>query len=218
MNKQPQSRPNGKAGSPHHQYTDHEVDAEDGKYDPGDFIIPASDAKGHSERVWCRLQPGHDRQLDVILRSRKFPFRTKGDIIRWATVRGLRILEQMEEVPSVMKQVDMIMDVLNDEQLHQDCLNVFDKTRERVASYIAAGSSGQARRLVATLKMHTSKMPDDYWRGVYMDRLEKEFGYLLEGGSGSMGTARASRLIGKKSNAAPDPDLTDDHSDENEVE
>lgn len=185
MNKQPsQSRLNGSGSGrpnpPNLNYDEAGQIDEHGKYDPADFIIPASDAKGHSERVWCRLQPGHDRQLDVILRSRKFPFRTKGDIIRWATVRGLRILEQMEEVPSVMKQVDMMMDVLNDEQLNQDCMLVFEKTRERVASYISTGSTGQARRLIAQQKHLAEGIPDEYWRGAYLDRLDKEFGYLLE--------------------------------------
>ena len=194
MNRNTGNSVNGKPNGKYHDDQDNlPTPNEYGKYDPADFIIPASDAKGHSERVWCRLQPGHDRQLDIILRSRKFPFHTKGDIIRWATVRGLRILEQMEDVPSVMKQVDMMMDVLSDEQLNQDNMVVFEKMRERVSAYIASNSNGQARRLVARQKMYAMDIPDEYWRGVYLERIEKEFGYLLESGGGA-GSVRASRL------------------------
>lgn len=213
-------KPNGKFHTPHSP-TDPDHDDFNSKYDPADFIIQASDAKGHSERVWCRMQPGHDRQLDVILRSRKFPFRTKGDIIRWAVVRGLRILEQMEEVPSIMKQVDMMMDVLADEQIHHEHMVVFEKTRERVAAYIGSNSIGQARRLVSILKMRADGIPDDYWRGLYLERLEKEFGYLLEsnnGTGGGTGAAKGSRL--GRSMPVADPSELDDVNveDENETE
>lgn len=176
----------GKSGSHSPHGDDYNVDLpsrnEYEKYDPADFIVPAQDTKGHSERVWCRLQPGHDRQLEVILGSRKFPFRSKGDIIRWAVVRGIKMLEQMEAMPSVTAQVDIILQVMKDEEFQRDFGNVFESVSKNINAALASGPRGinRARQIVAQFKMHIMKMPDGYWKEEYSDRFEREYGHLLE--------------------------------------
>lgn len=150
------------------------------KYDPAEFIVPAQDARGHSEREWCRVSPGHDRQLDIVVNSRAFPYRTKGDVIRHAIVRHLKWLEAVEEMPSVTGQVDMMMEVLRDEQFQQEMITVFEALARTVGGHVAGGAHGEAKRLIAKMKMHVAKMPDGHWKERYAERLDSEFGYLLE--------------------------------------
>lgn len=154
----------------------------EGKYDPADFIVPASDTKGHSERVWCRMQPGHDRQLEVILGTKKFPFRSKGDIIRWAVVRGIKILEQMEEMPSVTSQVDAIVEFMRDEEFQASFASVFEVASQRVNAALINGPRGMnhAKHLASKFRHQISKMPSGYWKNEYLERFEREFGHLLE--------------------------------------
>jgi hypothetical protein len=163
---------------------DPDFESDNHKYDPAEFIIPASDSKGHSERAWCRLSPGHDRQLDIVLRSRRFPYRTKGDIIRHAIVRTLKWLESMEDVPSVLGQVDMMMDILRDEQMQQEFIAMFEAMQRVIGNHVSAGATGEARRLVAKMKMQIQKMPDGHWKNRYHEELDTKFGYLLEAQSG----------------------------------
>ena len=59
------------------------------------FIIPAKDHQGHTERGWFHMPPPVDRALEVVLREHHFPFRTKGDVIRWCVVTGLKMLEKL---------------------------------------------------------------------------------------------------------------------------
>ena len=146
-----------------------------------DFITPAQDAKGHSERVWCRIQPGHDRQADTILRSKRFPFRTKGDLVRWSLVRGMAVLLAIDEtIPSVLVQVDSMLDILRDEAFQQDYLIVFDTMGRVIAKHIEMRALGEARRLVAIMQHKIRLMPEGYWRDKYEADLMQRFGYLLE--------------------------------------
>ena len=101
-------------------------------YDVNEFRVHASDKKGHSARRWFRLQPGHDQMLSEIVASRKFPYRDAGDIVRHAVKRHLDWLETLEPIPSVTKQVDIILDLMRQEEFQRDFQTVMDKLREQV--------------------------------------------------------------------------------------
>lgn len=150
-------------------------------YDPSDFCIPAQDHQGHSERLWCRVQPLHDRQVDVILRSKNWPFRTKGDVIRWALVRGLKVLETMEpNVKGFMQQADAINDMLRDEQYMQEFMGIFEKMSKVVNQHIAMGAPGEATRLVAQIRHKLDQMEGEpHWKKKCMEQLKERFGHLL---------------------------------------
>src|SRR5437667_163491 len=87
-----------------------------GKYKPEDFIVPPNDSKGRGHRFSLSIHPAHNRELDIIVASRKFPFKTNADIMRWCLLRGLKILESLEAVPSVSGQVEAMMVTLGDEK------------------------------------------------------------------------------------------------------
>lgn len=150
------------------------------KYDPADFIIPAQDAKGHSERVYASIQPGDSRSLDIIRESRRFPFRTKGDIIRWAIHQGIKQLEQMEDVPSVSAQVDMIAALVREEQFNSEYEHTFDQMAGVINRHMANGAYGEVRRVIAHARAMMDRMPDGYWKDRYLGTLDDRFERQLE--------------------------------------
>lgn len=160
-------------------------DSESSTPDPASdrsYIIPGQDAKGHSERIWCRVMPGHRRALGMIVASQSFPFRTMGDVIRWCIDHGIRELDRRRDSgPSVMRQVDVIMAVLQDEMYQQRFLEVFPVLQEAVSRHTAANAMGEARRLVASTKHQIEGMPEGYWRDRYLKELHAQFGHLLSG-------------------------------------
>lgn len=152
-----------------------------GDYDPAQFIVPAQDAKGHSERQWFRCQPGHDRQADLILRSKKFPFRTKGDMFRWCMVNGFRELMALEEgVPSIMAQVDAISELMAAEEFQQEFMQTFETMSRVIAKHIEMQAVGEARRVIATVKGLLEQMPDGYWKEKYKGEIKQRFGHYLD--------------------------------------
>lgn len=175
------------------KYSDHDDSApRHQKYDPADFIIPATDAKGHSERAQCRVMPAEDRALDVILASKKFPFRSKGDIMRWSIYQGIRRLERMEDVPSVTHQVDAIVLVLRDEQFNHDFMATFEALGAVIQKHLANGAQGEARRLVTLVKDKIQKMPEGHWRDKYLGTLEERYGHIE--GTAANGSKRGASL------------------------
>lgn len=150
------------------------------KYDPADFIIPARDTKGESVRMWNRIQPGHDRAISIIVNSKKFPFKTPGDIVRWCLHTGLKTLEKMEpDIPSVTQQVEIMLSVLRDEEFHQEFQQFLSHATHVVNRHVAEGADGEARRLVARLKSDIEKMPDGHWKTRYTKTVQTQFGHIL---------------------------------------
>lgn len=162
----------------------------DGGYNPADFIIPASDHQGHSERVFCRLQPQHDRAMSVVMKSGNFPFRTSGDLMRWAIVRGLKVLNRLEPMPGFLGAADAITEILRQEVYQQELTHMFAKMESVMAAHIAAGAGGEARKLLTTILAKVRVIDEPYWKEKCEADVMRRFGHLLEGKGAGKGKAR----------------------------
>lgn len=153
------------------------------QYDPVDFVIPAQDHQGHSERLYCRVQPLHDRQVDKVVASKQFPFRTKGDVMRWCVVRGLKLLETLEPiaVKGFMQQADAIQEMLRDEIYMQEFMQMFESLQKVVGQHVAMGAQGEATRLVAQTKFKLEQIEGEpHWRKRALEELNRRFGHMLQ--------------------------------------
>ena len=149
--------------------------------DPMQFRVPGSDTKGHASRVYFRCQPGHSHQIDMLVQSKQFPYRTKGDLLRHSLVRHLRWLEGLGQwrVPSVLAEVDAIIELIRDDEFAQEFSAVFDKLGERISNHLGQGSAGEARRLLLSITKHVERMPEGYWRDRYTKEIEQRYGHIV---------------------------------------
>lgn len=154
------------------------------KYDPADFIVAPADAKGVSYRMTFRCPPNMEKSIDMILSSNRFPFTTRGDLLRWAVQEGVKHLEAMEGLTAVSKQVDIITGILNEEASHSEFLQIFTQLDEAIHKYMADQAPEQASRVIALTKHKFESMPDGYWRDRYLLELDKRFGHLLKNQTG----------------------------------
>ena len=154
-----------------------------GKYDPDNFQIPATDGKGHSARAQCYCSPDIDRTVDEIMASKKFPFRTKGDLFRWALVEGVRKLVQLEPDidRSYLQQAEAIMDTLRDVERKQAFEVGIRMAAARVGSLLNEGATGEARRVVSEILHKVRQMPKSYWRLKWEKQIVESWGHLLQG-------------------------------------
>jgi len=150
--------------------------------DPMEFIVPASDNQGHSARHWFRSNPQMSRQVEQMVSGKKFPYRTKGDLLRHALARHLRWLTTQGGVTSITTQVDLMIDIMRDEEMNSDFLTVFDKLSSRISVHVSSGAEGEAIRLVRLIQQHISGMPEGYWRSRYEDEVRLKFGHLITNG------------------------------------
>ncbi len=151
-----------------------------------EFRVPGKDTQGHSSRVWCTVQPDHERLVDIIVQSRRFPYRTKGDLYRHAIDRHVKWLETLggEGISSIYQTVDVILDVMREEERHADFRAVFDPLATRIANYLSQGQIDMAASLAARINSHIEAMPDGMWKEKYQAEMVRRFGYLLRTGEG----------------------------------
>ncbi|MEE9569544.1 MAG: hypothetical protein V3W37_09170 [Candidatus Binatia bacterium] len=151
------------------------------KLDPKEFIIPATDAAGHAERFQFRAVPALWQQMEVVVRSRKFPYKTPGDLLRHGFVRHLDWLQAQREVhPNNLKQIELMADVLREEQFQQEFTKTFETMANVVAHHISAGAVPEARRVVSHIRAHIRGMEDGYWKEKWERELIKRWGKLLD--------------------------------------
>ncbi len=156
----------------------------DGGYAPSDFVIPGTDHQGHSERLYFRVQPQHARAGSKIVATRKFPFRTMGDLMRWSYVRGLKVLEKLDGGPGFMGAADAINEVLRQEMYMQEFTGMFTNMQTVVQAHLNNGAKGEARKLLAMCLHHIRKIDEPFWKKKCEDELKQRFSHLLEGGDG----------------------------------
>lgn len=150
-------------------------------YDTSIFLIPASDAQGHNSRVYCRVMPQVAQQMEYVMQSKSFPYRSKGDILRHALHRHLAYLSHLEPgVKSVLGQVDAICEVLREEEMSGEFRALFDKMGAQIQNFMGQGAEGEARRLILNVLRLVGEMPDGYWRDKYMSEIKSRWGHVVE--------------------------------------
>lgn len=154
----------------------------DGDYNPADFVIAASDHQGHSERIFCRVQPQHERAISVITKSGKFPFKTNGDLIRWAVVRGIKVLDRLDPMPGFLGAADAITEILRQEAYLQEFTTMFTTMERVMAVHVAAGAKGEARKLLQMILGKVRAIDEPHWKEKCEKEVMQRFGHLLEGG------------------------------------
>lgn len=160
----------------------------DGNWNPSDFIISGQDHQGHSERIFCRVQPQHERAGQIIMKSGKFPFKTHGDLVRWAYVRGLKVLDRLEPMPGFMGAADSITEILRQESYYQEFHLMFAVMEKVMNIHISNGAKGEARKLLSKILLKVRGIDDDHWRKTCEKDIKQRFGHLLEGaGKGKVG-------------------------------
>lgn len=159
----------------------------DQELNPNQFRIPAADPKGHSERIWCNIQPGHAKVVSDIVESRKFPYRSRADFYRHALQRHIQWTNSINPVPSVVGQVDAIMEIIRRAEYHNDYQKTFDVLGSTVANLLGNGKDGmgEAIRLVQRVKAGILAMPEEdsesaYWKAIYLRTLEDNHGHMIK--------------------------------------
>ena len=155
------------------------------------YIVPAKDSKGHSERFQFRAIPPLKREVEIILRARVFPYQTEGDLLRHAFVRHMDFLRAVKVVePNNAKQIETMLDILRQDLFQQQFAGMFATMDKVVSNHLSSQAPGEARRVVSSIKARVMQMEDDFWREKYLAELEKRWGYVLQAKGMKIGVRR----------------------------
>lgn len=146
-----------------------------------EFLIPSGDAQGHSVGLSFRLPKDWVDQINTILLSRKFPYKSLGYFMRHALKRHFDFLSRLEQIPkSTIAQIRAMIDLMEEDAKQQGFELALDKLSERVAYYTAKGENNRAAGFVLSFLSKTEEIQEDYWRDYIQTAIKQRFGKLLE--------------------------------------
>lgn len=152
-----------------------------GGYDPAHFIVPASDTKGHGVRRDFRLSVSMDREVDVIVNSKLFPFSDRSDLFRWCIKEGLARLNDMDEIPnSVWGQAEAAIEITRELVHQKQYEGTFLQLEEAIQGYRSVGAFTEIRKMYARVQANFQNMPEGFWRTHYLGELARRYGPLVD--------------------------------------
>lgn len=150
-------------------------------YDPSHYTVPGQDHKGHSVRIWCRIQPTVDHEIEAIVQSHNWPFRTKGDFARWAIWEGVKRMEKMAPVPGSMIVVaETILESCKASQHWLKFKSSVDATEQTVRALIESGNEEESLKLLSGLRSQVMRLEESSWREQWMREFDKRFGHIWD--------------------------------------
>lgn len=148
-----------------------------------EWQVPAQDSHGHTARIVVRIPPGMKHEIGVVIQSKRFPWETDSDFVRWAVHRGLQqVAEQMHdpEVTSLQSLLNSWVAAAKHEQEHLKFQGTLEMVSGIITDLINAGAHANARRIVNDMLENAGKLDDVYWRERYTTEIANRFGGVLQ--------------------------------------
>jgi len=153
----------------------------------GDFLVPATDDRGHSASMIFRLPPNLLYLAEALVASREFPFTTKAELVRWALWQGLKLLGDITRNRQISNYHSMLQAALSVARVSEQQVQ-FQRDIEKMCGTIHAlmmtGAEKQARKLLAEIIGNIEAIDEEDWRDRYRQALTAKFPHLMSEGGG----------------------------------
>lgn len=150
---------------------------------PSEYIVPAQNSRGNSDRQWFRCQPEHARAMQIIVAEHKWPWKTQSDLIRWSVWRGIKFCQKQVRdnrmLASVTAQAEAMMDALRYQQEQAQYTLVFGEIEKTVNLMLMHKADSEAYKTVAKMYGYIQQMPNGYWKARYLGEIIKKYKHLL---------------------------------------
>lgn len=116
-----------------------------------EWVCPATDSKGHSQRETVRVPPVMHRAIEVLIASKQFPYKTPGDLIRHAVYRHLFFCHRRAaQVPRHLLSVcEAVITQMRDEQQLMTMRSTIEQIVKTIAQHASDGNVVMVRTIIA---------------------------------------------------------------------
>jgi len=153
-------------------------------YSTIEFILPASDERGDSRKLWIRVPPQLAHQAEVIVASKSFPYTFPTDLYRHAVYRHVRWLLGLEEtIESYIPQIDAMAEILTRIEMLQKFEETITRT-DRVLSGLMGSEAGRKEglKILNSMRARAVEIEDSYFRDRFVDELNLRYQQLWDAG------------------------------------
>jgi len=155
-------------------------DAQDWKYDLQEFLAPGQDDRGASARLTVRIPPAIERELEILVQSRKFPYRTTTDIVRHALYRHSNWLHRLE--PDIPRHYNTamhaILEVVADTQTRTLMQDTFKQLDHMVDVLVATNDETEAIKMLQAARSKMINLPDSRWKRQWLETFSRKYEQL----------------------------------------
>jgi hypothetical protein len=165
------------------------------------FVVPARDEKGQQVPVHFHMPPYMERQVQIIVRSMRFPYSRPADFIRHAVNRHIQwTVGIRQSIPKHMvPALEAILEVCRDNELRMAVENALERIEMQVQAHIQEGESAEAYRLLALVRGKLDGIQDSTRIRKFKRELDAKYGHLDRAMEGKLGpSGRAKRLSGEE--------------------
>jgi len=158
----------------------HEIDA---------FVIPARDENGVGQHISLNIPPYMYRQMQISLRSMRFPYLDIQYLIRHAIHRHMYFLTEIRSsLPShILSECESLIEVSRDQEFRTRSREAFEAVSNQIEKYCTDGERGEATRLLARVRQAMEGVQSSPWKSRFMVQLMRRYSHLISVADG--GTA-----------------------------
>jgi len=148
-------------------------------YDLNEFFVKPTDERGHGPKLNARVPPDLARLVEVIVSSRKFPYRTESDFFRdavWRLAGYLAPQIEAYEGTTILAKLMAAEESLKVQEAGEKLLQVIESLGQRL---MALDSPTERKRLVGKIESQMAQVKEDYWRERALRLLKERYGEYL---------------------------------------
>jgi len=146
------------------------------------FVVPARDEKGAFTTIHFNIPPQMYRQLQIVVKSGRFPYLDVSDLIRHSCMRHLRFcVDIRESIPGhVYTSTEALMEVCRDNELRLRVASAFEEIDRQITGHMDRLEIADAIRLLTILKNRVDQVPSSPRQLTLRQGILRRFGHILE--------------------------------------
>lgn len=158
-------------------------------YSIDEFYCRASDKRGHSAQMYVRIPPEVMALCEQIMESKKFVYRTYGEMIRDSLVHRVSFLRQKAEsgkLDEAFLRVLAIEQIVKQEELDSEFRSIIHRLDTVIEERLKDSPLGreEAVSIIQGVLDNVNAMPEGYRRRQYSSAIHGKYDYLLKGDKG----------------------------------
>lgn len=146
------------------------------------FVVPARDEKGAYTTIHLNIPPHMYRQLQIVVKSGRFPYLDISDLTRHSLMRHIRFcVDIRESIPKhVYTSLEALMEVCRDNELRLRVAAAFEEIDRQITGHLNRLEIPDAIRLLTILKNRVDVVPSSPRQVTLRNGILRRFGYVLE--------------------------------------
>ncbi len=122
--------------------------------------VPAATKYGHSATLSCKVMPEMAAEIQALVQSGRFPFRTNSDLMRHSLDSTIRTLNDSE--PGIINRdaTELMQEIVTRERRYNELNNTVEEAVKMMGEAVAQGRMQDAKRIFQQTFSVISDMPE----------------------------------------------------------